>query len=390
MKKTILFLAVTAFLGVSSLEAKAKPTPTPVVSDSASGPAGELFKQAQDAFKEKRYKDSKDYLLTLVTKYPVEEFVPRAKLLLATLEQDFQSSVDKFKLLAADYVGKPEGEEALKSMGSRYYVADKYGEAAAAYKEFLERYPKSSYVPEVRYYYAASLFALGNMKEAEKQYEKTLKEAPDGAWAPKALLGLGTSALKQKDSAKARKTFLRILDQYPLCEEMNLVYYRLAQTYESERKPREAYAAYATLLSRYPKALEAAEATQRMKEMEKAMPSLKPASEEPGSEPEEAVVMKESVTPAPGGVSGTKIVAAVRKPFHIQVGVFTKKVNAEKLLEKLKASGYKGSLVTSQAEGMPYPYYKVRVGDYPDAASAKTASEAVGRKLGQQTVIVED
>ncbi len=365
------------------------PTETPLP------PANELFRKAQDAFKEKRYKESKDLLLILVAKQPLEEFAPKAKLMLAGLEQDFQSSLDKFRLLATEYVGKPEGEEALKSMGNRYYAADRYDDAAGVYREFLDRYPKSPLLPEVRFFLASALSAQGKDEEAVKHFEKVVASSPDSAWAPKSLLGIGTSDLKRKQSDRARKTFLRILDQYPLYEESNLVYYRLAQAYEDLKKPREAHAAYATLVSRYPKALESEGAKARMKEMEASNPALKPAEEAaeeaPGEEPAEAtppvVTVKEVPTPLPA--SSTDRIA-LSKPFKVQVGVFTRRENAVKLRDRCREAGYAVSLVTSQTADMPYPYYKVRIGSYADRESARKAAAAISKKLGQPAVVVED
>lgn len=374
------------------------PAPTPA--ETPLPPAGELFRKAQEAFREKRYKESKDLLVTLLAKQPVAEFVPRARLMLAGLEQDFQSSLDKFRLLATEYTGKPEGEEALKNMGNRYYAADKYPEAAETYQELLDRYPKSPYVPEVRFFLGSSLLAVGETEKSVKQFERVVKEAPDSVWAPKSLLGAGTAALKSKEPEKARKTFLRILDRYPLYEETNLVYYRLAQAYEELKKNREAHAAYATLITRFPKSLEASEARTRVKAMEATDPSLKPFAESPGEpasgppgDPEEgarprpAVVLKEpTVAPPPAG----RPALAQRRPFRVQVGVFTRKENAVKLRDRCREAGYAVSLVETQTEDMPYPYYKVRIGSYPDRDRAREAAAAIAKKLGQSAVVVED
>lgn len=372
--------------------------PAPTATETPLPPANELFRKAQDAFKEKRFKESKDLLLILVAKQPLEEFAPKAKLMLAGLEQDFQSSLDKFRLLATEYVGKPEGEEALKSMGNRYYAADKYAEAAGAYGEFLEKYPKSPFVPEVRFFLGSALMAQGENDAAVKQFEKVVKDAPESSWAPKCLLGAGTAAMKKKDPDKARKIFLRILDQYPLYEESNLVYFRLAQAFEDLKKMKEAHASYATLVTRYPKALETEGARERMKILEVADPTLKPVAElkapepvspeeEPSGTPPPVVTVKEPVSPkpAPKGVAPARL-----KPFHVQVGVFTQKANAVKLRDKCRKAGYAVSLVTSQTGDMPYPYYKVRIGSYADKAAAQKAAAGIAKKLGQSAVVIED
>jgi len=396
-KRLIAVAAVVLLLGAVPARAKTGTTigPAPSPTETPLPPANELFRRAQDAFREKRYKDSRDLLLVLVARQPLQEIAPKARLMLASLEQDFQSSLDKFRLLATEFAGKPEGEEALLSMGNRYYAADRYDDAAGVYREFLDRYPKSPLSPEVRFFLSSSLSAQGKDEEAVKHFEKVVASAPDSVWAPKSLLGIGTAELKRKQSDRARKTFLRILDQYPLYEESNLVYYRLAQAYEELKKPREAHAAYATLVSRYPKALEAEGAKARMKEMEASNPALRPAEEAaegaPGEEPADVtppvVTVKEVPTPLPA--SSTDRIA-LSKPFKVQVGVFTRRENAVKLRDQCREAGYAVSLAMSQAADMPYPYYKVRIGSYTDRESARKAAAAISKKLGQPAVVVED
>ncbi len=376
---------------------------TPIVEDTKA-----LFEKAQKYFQEKNFKDSKEILNQLVANHPMDDYVPRARLLLAKLQENFDSSVAQFKELSGEYVDKPEGIEAQKSLGDRYYLADKYEDAAEAYKEYVERYEKSPQATEVRYWLASSYSSLGQDKLAAEEYKKVIDKAPQSLWAPKSLLGLGNAYFKLQKYQDAEKQYLRILDKYGLYEELNLVYLKLGETYEMEKKFKQAYASYQTLTERFPKSLEVADAKSRMEELAKAHPEL---SQVPAATPissptmistPEATPTLTAVTVTPTVVvEATPTQAASEEiaedkstlkltPFHVQIGVYTEKVNVNKAQRAVKKAGYKSYVITVQKEGEAYTYYKVRVGNYTTKSAAMKAAKILQKKTREKAIVVED
>src|SRR5580658_3854408 len=389
-----LFICGYLFLfPVFAFAATGLPDPTATPEDTHS-----LFEKAQKLFDQKNYKESKDILNQLVAKHPMEDFIPKARLLLANLQEDFNVSIAQFKDLAAEYNEKPEGEEAQKDLGARYYLADKYEDAADSYKEFLDTYPKSASLPEIHYWYASSLLALDQNQEAADQFNKVLSDAKDSPWAPKALLGMGTAYFKMKKYSDARNQYLRILDQYHLYDELNLVYLRLGQAYEAEKKWKEAHAAYQTLIQQYPKSFEVEEARGRLRDLESQHADLPHAveAEAPLPTPTETAASVEA-TPTvevaesssePDSESSATNVAS--KPFQVQVGVYSKKSNVDKTRRLIRKAGYSSYIVTAKQEGVPYTYYKVRVGHFSDRASAEKVAKELARKTGEKAIVIED
>lgn len=346
-----------------------------------------LFDKAEDYFKQKRYKEAKQILNQLVAKHPMEDFIPKARLLLANLQEDFTVSTAQFRMLATEYNDRPEGEEAQKNLGARYYLADKYAEAAESYQDFIKEHPKSPAMPEVRYWYSACLSALDKNKEAVEEYKQVLEKSPDSPWAPKALLGMGNAYFKSQNYQEAEKKYLKTLDQYPMYDELNLVYFKLGQTYEIEQKPKEAHAAYRTLLEKYPKSLEVFEAKKRMRELENAHADLPRTPEEPTPTPSTAPPVTEvQAEPTPVPV----LAAASLKPFHVQVGVFSKKAYVDKARQGVRKAGYGSYVLSVKDKGMAYPLYKVRVGNFPDRASAEKLAGELTKKLKEKAIVVED
>jgi TolA-binding protein len=400
LKKTILLMLLLglppAFAGAEGLSGAV--TAVKNASETAVESGRELFEKAQQYFREKKYKKAKDLLNQLVAKNRMEDFIPKARLLLANLQEDFNTSIDQFKGLAAEYSKRPEGEEAQIALGARYYLADRFPEAAECYKAFIREYPKSPALAEARYWYASSLAAMDKNEESIQEFKKVVQDSPDSPWAPKAFIGMGNAYFKMKKYNDAEKHYLKILDQYHYHDELNVVYFKLGQTYEMGKKPKEAHAAYRTLVERFPKALEVSEARERMLELEKTQPELaklrptEPPAPEPTATPvvetasqavtPEAVVSEETLT-EPAAHAGLK-------PFHVQVGVYSKKANVTKAKKAIRKAGYRSTVLTVKREGVPYPIYKVRVGNFPDRATAEKVARILAKKTKEKAIVVED
>ena len=391
--------AICGYMSLAGSSFAAEPTPKPTED------AHPLFEKAQKLFDQKNYQEAKDMLNQLVAKHPMDDYVPKARLLLANLQEDFNVSIAQFKSLAAEYAEKPEGEEAQKDLGARYYLADKYEDAAKSYREFLDTYPKSVALPEVHYWYAASLTALDKNDEAVDEYKKVVDVSKDSIWAPKALLGMGNAFYKMKRYDDAREQYLKVLDQYHLYDELNLVYFRLGQTYEAQQKWKEAHAAFQSLIQQYPKSFEVPEARDHLRALESLHADIPHAAEaeEPTPTPTplviEAVVQPTPVShPAATPVLKKNKNTVLRhlpaalspKPFHVQVGVYSKKANADKAQKAIRKAGYGSYVVTAKQEGVPYTYYKVRVGNYADRASAEKVAKILAKKTREKAIVIED
>lgn len=376
------------FLGALCLWGCLLPSPSPAQPPASARDDGRsLFDKAQQYFKDKDYQKAKDALNQVVAKHPLENFIPKARLLLANLQEDFTVSTTQFKELASEYSGREEGQEAQKNLGARYYLADKYQDAAESYKEFIDQYPQSASMPEIRYWYASSLLALDKDNDAVDQYRKVLEGSPDNPWAPKALLGIGNAYSKMKRYGDAEKQYLRILDQYHFYDELNLVYLKLAQAYEAEKKYKEAHAAYQSLVDDYPKSLEVAEAKERMKALETEYPDLpRTVDAEPTPTPEAPLRIQPTATPPAAAVEADEPL----KPFHVQVGVYSKMLNVDKARKAVRKAGYRPYVVTARQEGVPYTYYKVRVGSFSDRAAAEKVARELARKTREKAIVVED
>jgi len=406
-------LILTLFLSrVWADGASSKPTAdelssviTPVSSETKA-----LFEKAKNLFDEKNYKDCKDILAPLVAEHPMDDFIPQARLLLAKVQDDFDVSVAQLREVAEQYDDKPEGMEAQKELGDRFYLADRYEDAADSYKEYLDHYEKSPMAVEVQYWLACSFSAAGKDKESIEEYKKVLDKGRLTTWAPKALLGMGNAYFKIEKFSDAENQYLRILDKYATYDELNLVYLKLGETYEMEKKWKQAYAAYQTLVNLFPKAMEVAEAQTRMIELPKTHSEVQPfvtalptplvtATAEPTPFVPEmtATAVSAAVTPTEVSAESTPEEAQQEvadqpvlklTPFHVQVGVYSQRINVLKTEKAIQKAGYKYYVVTIKQDA--YTVYKVRVGNFANRSSAQKVAHILAKKTKEKAIVVEE
>jgi tol-pal system protein YbgF len=90
-----------------------------------------------------------------------------------------------------------------------------YKQAATAFRGFMQRYPKSPYLPSAQYWLGNSLYALHDYANSKRELDKLIKNYPNHPRVPEALLALAYDQIAQNQKGAARKTLQQILAQYP-------------------------------------------------------------------------------------------------------------------------------------------------------------------------------
>ncbi|NQU09147.1 outer membrane protein assembly factor BamD [bacterium] len=186
-----------------------------------------------------------------------------------------------------------------------------YGNAVAAYRRLVRRWPTSAAVEEARMGLAESLTALGysydafreyqqlvekhpnsphfetalqrqfdigtrfqagerqkrwgirwlpSVDKAREIYEQVVKNGPYSAVGPQAQLAIGDTYVKQKEYLSAVRAYERVLERYPKHSLAELAQFNIGETYRAETQRSEydqnaanqAIAAYNEFLVRYP------------------------------------------------------------------------------------------------------------------------------------------
>lgn len=91
----------------------------------------------------------------------------------------------------------------------------KFPEAAQAFATFLRQYPRSAYLPSVRFWLGNAQYANRDYKEAVVNFRSLLSEAPQHARAPDAALAMANAQIEMKEPRAARKTLEDLLRNHP-------------------------------------------------------------------------------------------------------------------------------------------------------------------------------
>lgn len=90
-----------------------------------------------------------------------------------------------------------------------------YERAAAAFRDFIARHPKSALADNAQYWIAEAAYVTRNYKVARDEFEKVLSRYPHSPKMPDALLKIGFSHYELGAFDKARETLNQVTSRYP-------------------------------------------------------------------------------------------------------------------------------------------------------------------------------
>lgn len=106
-------------------------------------------------------------------------------------------------------------EQAAYEAAMDLYRNGQYQEAASGFGTFVEAYPSSTQIDEVRFYEGSSLYASKRFSAAIQKLQSLVNSNPSGERAADALMVIASSQVEMNDLASAQKTLQRIANEYP-------------------------------------------------------------------------------------------------------------------------------------------------------------------------------
>ena len=106
-------------------------------------------------------------------------------------------------------------EQAAYDVPASQFRSGAYGDAAKGFALFLEAYPDSPLAADARFFHGSSLYATKGFKNAIQSLQTLVKNEPEHARAPDALLVIAASQTELNDLKSARATLQRIVKDYP-------------------------------------------------------------------------------------------------------------------------------------------------------------------------------
>jgi len=114
------------------------------------------------------------------------------------------------KEISVDPAEQKSYDAALASFNGGDYKA-----ASVALADFVRRHPQSGYVPNAQYLLGNSYYAQRDCRNAIAAQQAVVKNFPDHAKAPDALLNIATCQLELKDRTATKKTLESLVAKYP-------------------------------------------------------------------------------------------------------------------------------------------------------------------------------
>lgn len=95
------------------------------------------------------------------------------------------------------------------------YRSGQYPQAASGFAAFIDAYPDSPQIDEIRYYEGSSLYASRNFNAAIQKLQALVQSNPQTPRAADALMVVASSQVENNDLSGAQKTLQRIVNEYP-------------------------------------------------------------------------------------------------------------------------------------------------------------------------------
>lgn len=138
-------------------------------------------------------------------------------------QQDFYNDLDKRlralepKKLSVDgrEVTIEQSEQRTFDAAMNLYKAGQYANAAAAFTSFNVNYASSVFAAESQYWLGNSYYAQRDCKNTIATLQTLLKNYPDTAKAPDAMLNIAACQIDLKDKKEARKTLEAVIAKFP-------------------------------------------------------------------------------------------------------------------------------------------------------------------------------
>ena len=90
-----------------------------------------------------------------------------------------------------------------------------YEKAIVEFRQFNQKYPKSTYAANSHYWLGQLLFNKGELAEAEKEFTVVVTQFADSSKRPDSLLKLAMVAQKQNSKTKAITLYRQLIKEYP-------------------------------------------------------------------------------------------------------------------------------------------------------------------------------
>jgi tol-pal system protein YbgF len=138
------------------------------------------------------------------------------------------ASPEPTKALAST-AGAKETDQSLYQKGVEAFDAKHYPDARSIFGQVITKFPKSEFADNARYWIGESYYAEKDYASAALEFEKVVKDYPNGDKVPAALLKQGYAFLELGEKEGGTETLRELIKRYPKSEEAKKAKEKLAK-----------------------------------------------------------------------------------------------------------------------------------------------------------------
>ena len=125
--------------------------------------------------------------------------------------------------------GQATDKESLYAAAYELFREGKYEKSREAFETFLKQYPETEFSDNAQFWIGECYYFEKKYEKAIIEYDKVVKNFPEGSKVPYALLKQGLSFLQLGDKASAKLLLQQVIKDYPNTSQARIARTRLAE-----------------------------------------------------------------------------------------------------------------------------------------------------------------
>jgi tetratricopeptide (TPR) repeat protein len=269
------------------------------------------------------------------------------------LEGDAEKSVGYFKKVWKSSSKVKREESALELCW--YYQTEGLNDSLLSLcSDFKNSFPRSSFLPQILWLESKTYLSTGRMDQALRGFKNIVDLYPLSFWSALAQMGMGEVYFSLGKFDKSIKEYNKVMDKYAETEAFPLTLAEIYRLFESSGDKNKAILYLNLYKEKFPEGIDS-----------------------------ESQILTEDIVPEKKSGDAEKLTGT---KYTVQIGVFSNKINAAKIMKELKSRGYKPEQNYKTIQTKKYSV--IQVGAFDSLSEAQKLREKLEKEMGEVYNIV--
>lgn len=369
----------------------------------------ELYQKCKSSYSQNDTEAIIRYSDMFISRYTDSSNIAEVKFIRASALTDVGMSITAYKDIIEKYPKSKWAGRAHFQLAQIYYLQGKYKDASESYSRIMIYFTDDDEIYwKARYWHCKNLMSMGDFDSAIRSLESLSNVAMKDISTEAVLYSLGYCYYEKKDFVKVESILSKMLQTVPKSPWTASAYILLGKSLQSQGIVDEARSCYQKVITDYPDSIESEQAKMALDSLSgltkqtdtSNVTVVKPQLEWQFIEKadDRASIKKDEPQPLTKPAQPPFEVRwmGYEEPkefkgnqyFAVQVGAFGRLSTAQSLANKLKQKGYSVEVVNPSGKESPV-LYKVRVGKYNSEVDARQAAKLIAEKEKLDTRVIQ-